>query len=565
MAFVRRGPPDIEALWFVLRCQTDTARYAEVERFRPLLTEAVVRNVLQNAARCATGQVPWSCDEGEQNPSEKNGAGCGQCADAYQQLFDEGWGSVSVSQEIGGQGLPVVLQAALHDVFFSTASALWSTAQTSMIGLALIFRFGSAILKSVAIPRLLSGAWALGLEPGVLCVPASSETHHIQSVPCGDGPFRLRGGGWRLDCVVHGIPGKVIQVFAASERLPDHPQVERAILVVSVPFVSEGGADEFRDEWAHWERDDFDGAITWKLANVEDAGPFLADLKHPTRLLSVMQTVARLRRTQSTLINGYGPNAARPVNGGPEEVAAKTDAFSDCQLEALRAVAYAYAAAIDMANMHPEAEVQRTNRQFLSLISPVVDGWLWALESNATEGLLALADAGAWTAGIHPTASGSTASRLSLVARALLEDHLVPDGGKAFRGWLQGVYDSMRTLDHDSENRLCDISLPLSRASERLQRSVEWSIAHIADCPHEVMARSGGLLALFAAVLGAVEMARLATVADRELKQGVRAGASSILHVTIDNARHYAMSELTQVTDRILVAPPEYLRDRAFG
>lgn len=562
-----------ELLWFALRCQIDAVAYRDVGRARAFVNHDVALNVLRNAARCAADQMLVDREAAEEVRLGKSGrARCLREA-AYQQLFVEGWSGVSVSQEIGGQGLPMVLQCALHEAFFLSVKELWFSIQVSMIGLALIDCFGTEALKSNVIPRLLSGEWMVELEHGLVDGPNAPPSVSFPSASPGGRSSCCHGNERGGHNAVRSVPYKLIQVVVADgHRGCRDNQEEKAIFLLAESPLVPGGCDAavHAEGMSFPLRFDADqpvgecvsgtfsaesGMTACRLTSLREAAPLLTHLGHAMRLLLLLKAATGRSPAEAPVVAQWSPGAA-DGSGGLTESMTVSVAKKAMGIDALRAIAYAYAAAIDIASMHPDAGMRREHAQFLGLLSPLVDGWLLALDVGDDEGLLCLTSMGLGHAHGDAAQWPPFELRLKQVASELLKDRLVADGGKAFRAWLQGVFDDTMVLGSGLGHHLGEIRQALLKAIELLQHAVAWSLANFSDRSLDVWARSGCLLALFAAVLGASQMARLAMVADRELScetctdEAHRSGLQAVMV----SARNFASEDLIQVVARAQLA-----------
>jgi len=546
-----------------MNLQGHTARvhYAEVEKAWCFMEHGVALNALRNAALCASDPVFRSFNAAHNARSVQTGSTAGTPYAAYQHLLDEGWGCVSVSQEIGGQGLPLVLQSALSEIFFSAIPELWFSVQNTMLGLELIDRFAPERLRSELIPRMLSGDLLLVLGHGLVHPHPQSPPQAAQAVPQGEGLYTLYGSERHFTQEDASAMGLIQIVDADVQTDGDlHAPQEKAIFMVISSLATRGARlaacqnlqiDGLGIEPGQRINTRSRGATAWKLANLPEAGPLLGQLRRIGRHLSVMKALAALRTAVACeLVNGsMGTGSGKRI--AEKEDASTRAANRASRLEAVRAIAYAYAASMDIANLHPDEEVRRSSAYFISLSAPVLDEWLLSVQMGLEEDWIRGPDAGDQLATDGSVCGTPTQWRHHQIAYDMIANQFVADGGETFRGWLQSVHEGILRLDRIADRTLAETRLPLRMASELLQNSVAWSIAHFAQRPLEVYTRSKCLLALLAAVMGASEMAKLAMAVHQEqVPAGTRSATIDFAQTLVHRTRHFTLHDLAAAYER---------------
>ena len=153
--------------------------------------------------------------------------------DAYRQYVDAGWPSLSCDPEVGGQGLPVVLNNTLYEMLNSANQAWTMYPGLSHGAYECLHAHGTPAQKALYLPRLVSGEWT-----GTMCL---TESHcgtdlgllTTKAEPQADGSYRLTGSKIFISAGEHDLSANIIHLVLA--RLPDAPPGTKGISLFVVP------------------------------------------------------------------------------------------------------------------------------------------------------------------------------------------------------------------------------------------------------------------------------------------------------------------------------------------
>jgi len=218
------------------------------------------------------------------------------------------------------------------------------------------------------------------------------------------------------------------------------------------------------------------------------------------------------------------------------------------RVEAMRAVAYVTAAAMDVAHRLPEGPGQQSSQAFVDLMIPLVKGW-------STETAIAVASDGVQVHGgmgyIEETGAaqhlrdaritaiyeGTTAIQANdLVGRKIARDQ--GETAKAVIGHMRAVLVSLKD---DAELR--PIAAQLAPAIDALEEAVHWVAANYASDVRAVLASAVPFLNLFGLVAGGWQMARAAWLARQHQVAGE---SDAFWQAKLTTSRFYADHYLTQ-------------------
>jgi hypothetical protein len=223
------------------------------------------------------------------------------------------------------------------------------------------------------------------------------------------------------------------------------------------------------------------------------------------------------------------------------------------QTEAMRALAYTTAAAMDYARKHPDAEARKQHQAFVDLMIPVVKGWstetgieVASLGVQVHGGMGFVEETGAAQylrdARITTIYEGTTGIQaMDLVGRKIQRE-----AGATAKAWLASV----KKLDADlGKSANADIKALRAQLAAGVQ-AVSDAVNYLVETkdPRATFAGAVPFLKLMGIVAGGWQMARAALAAEKNLG----AGDKDFLQAKISTARFYG--------DQVLVQAPA-LRD----
>ena len=202
---------------------------------------------------------------------------------AYHRLYrlfcEGGWGAMSKSPEVGGQGLPFVMSTAANEWFIHNLSFL----VLGFLGQGashLIETYGSEELKTKYLPKMVSGEWN-----GTMCLTepnAGSDLSNIstKAIRQPDGTFRIQGTKSFITGLDQDLTDNIIHPVLA--RIEGDPAGIKGISIFLVPkyILNEDGTLGERNDYSIAkieEKMGFHGAPTGTM-NFGDNGGCYAEL-----------------------------------------------------------------------------------------------------------------------------------------------------------------------------------------------------------------------------------------------------------------------------------------------
>ncbi len=334
--------------------------------------------------------------------------------DAYRQYVDAGWPSLSCDPEVGGQGLPVVLNNSLYEMLNSANQAWTMYPGLSHGAYECLHAHGTPEQKSLYLPKLVSGEWT-----GTMCL---TESHcgtdlgllKTKAEPQPDGSYKLTGSKIFISAGEHDMAANIIHLVLA--RLPDAPPGTKGISLFVVPkFLPDASGNP-------GERNPITcGAIEHKMGihgnatcqmNLDGAtGWIIGEANRGLNAMFVMMNAARLGvgmqslgltevAYQNAIAYARERGQGRSLTGtkAEDKPADPILVHPDVRRMLLTARAYAeggraftsyIALMIDRELNHPDEEVRKQAADEVALLTPIVKAFLtdngWIATSEALQ------------------------------------------------------------------------------------------------------------------------------------------------------------------------------------
>jgi len=213
--------------------------------------------------------------------------------------------------------------------------------------------------------------------------------------------------------------------------------------------------------------------------------------------------------------------------------------------EAMRAVGYVTAAALDNARHATDPALRNEHQAFVDLMIPVVKGWCTETAQEITYlgvqvhgGMGFIEETGAAQyyrdARIITIYEGTT----GIQANDLVGRKTARDGGSTANLVAAQIDKVAAHLASHADPSLNAIGLRLAAATAALQNAIDWMVKTSADKPRTAYAGSVPYLKLWGVVAGGWQMGRAAKVAADKLAKGE--GDAAFMRAKLATARFYA-------------------------
>jgi alkylation response protein AidB-like acyl-CoA dehydrogenase len=221
------------------------------------------------------------------------------------------------------------------------------------------------------------------------------------------------------------------------------------------------------------------------------------------------------------------------------------------QTEALRAVAYVTAAAIDNAHNHPDADARKRHQSFVDFMIPIVKGCSTEVAQEVTSlgvqvhgGMGFVEETGAAQylrdARITTIYEGTT----GIQANDLIGRKTARDGGTVARAVIAEIDAVAAKLAAAGDADLAAIGARLAAASAALVKALTWMVPTYGTDPRVAHAGAVPYMRLWGLVVGGWQMGRAALVAAAQRSEG--RGNAAFNGAKIVTARFYAECLLPQ-------------------
>mgnify|MGYP001203250890 CR=1 FL=1 len=532
---------------FVLNHLVDLKRLAEVEAFK-MVTPELMDQVLEEAAKFAEDVVaPLNQVGDRQGVSLENGVvrmpeGFAQC---YQQYVNAGWPAVCGDTDYGGQGLPWTLSIALSEIWQAANMSLANAWMLTQGAVEAIQAHGTSEQKATYLPKLISGEWSGTMnltEPNAGSDVGALRTSAVRS-----------NGAWKITgtkiFITHGdqdMTENVVHLVLA--RTPDGPEGTRGISLFVVPkFLVEsdgklGKRNDLRavslehklghmaSPTAVMSYGDNEGAIGYLLGDENQGMSCMFTMMNNARLNVAVQGLAVAERSyqralqwakeriQGSDISGQSKDKV-PIIRHPDVRRMLMEMKS--QIEAIRALCYSVAEALDLAGQHPDDLIREQCRGYLELMIPIAKAWStdqgFEIASTGVQvhgGMGYIEETGAAQylrdARITMIYEGTNGIQaLDLVRRKL------PRENAAVKKLFLEMHETTQELQESTDLSLKATGEQLKSAILALQNATEWMLEVVSSEPAEAASGATQYCKMFGFVAGGWLLAKNALQATR--------------------------------------------------
>jgi 3-(methylsulfanyl)propanoyl-CoA dehydrogenase len=493
--------------------------------------------------------------------------------DAYRQFADGGWSALTGDPDHGGQGLPVVVSAAVQEMW-NAANMGFALCPLLSVGAIEALSFtGTAAQKALYLGRLIDGTWTGTMNLTEPQAGSDLAAVRTRAVPDGDA-YRLFGQKIFITYGEHDFTDNIIHLVLA--RLPDAPEGVKGISLFLVPklLVNPDGSLGARNDvrcvslehklgihaspTAVMAYGDDGGAIGYLLGEANRGLEYMFIMMNQERFGVGLQGIAISERAYQRALDyarGRVQGTETGVRGsGRVPILRHPDVrrmllSMKAETEAMRALAYVVAAAMDVGRLHPDATERGAAQAMADLLIPVVKGW-------CTETALAVTSTGIQVHGgmgfIEETGAAQHARDARILtiyecttgiqANDLVGRKIARDGGAAARAAIAEMRHVVAVLDGAE---VAPLRMALADAVALLERAVAWVVDTSASDPRAVAAGAVSFLKLFGVVAGGWQMGRAAHVAQTRLADGDNSNPG-FYRAKLATARFYADHVLPQ-------------------
>jgi len=539
-------------------------------------TPELISSVLEEAGRIAASvMAPLNHSGDQQGARLENGQvrTADGWRDAYRTLVDGNWMGLPFPEAYGGMGLPWLVNAAVSEIWASANTAFSLAGMLTQGAAHAINSCGSEAQKRLYLPKLVPGEWSGTMVLTEAAAGSDLAAIRTKAVKNGD-HYLITGQKIFITYGDHDLAPNIIHMVLA--RAADAPPGIKGLSLFIVPkFLVEpdgslGARNDLRvvslehklgihaSPTAVLAFGDQDGAIGYLVGEEGRGLEFMFVMMNNARLNVGLQGVAIAERAYQQALGfarerfqgkPVGSEAKAPIIDHPD---VRRLLFTmKARTEAMRALAYVEAAALDFAEYDTTPDKRRQGALTADFLNPIVKGW-------CTETGVVVASAGVQVHGgmgfieetgaaqyyrdvrITPIYEGTTA----IQANDLVNRKILRDQGAVARQVLAEVGRNAATLRQAADGTLAAIGAAMAEAESAASQSVAWLLTAGAQDPRLPAAAAVPLLMLLGTVLGGHQMARAAAIAQQRLSDG--AGDRDFLTAKLATAHHYALHVLPE-------------------
>ena len=488
--------------------------------------------------------------------------------EAYKQFCEGGWNALPFEAEWGGQGLPRLVSTPVQEMWKSSNMSFSLCPLLTQGAIEALLLRGAPELQRRYLPKMVEGHWTGTMN---LTEPqAGSDLSLVRTRAERQGDhFLISGQKIFITYGEHDMSENIVHLVLA--RTPEAPEGVKGISLFVVPkFMPNADGTLGKRNGAKCASIEhklgihasptavmvYDKAVGYVVGEENRGLEYMFIMMNAARFAVGLEGVAIAERAFQRalafakervqgrdLVQGaQGTNAAVPIIRHPD--VRRMLMLMKSQTEAMRALAYTTAAAMDYAHKHPDAEARKQHQAFVDLMIPVVKGW-------STETGIEVASLGVQ---VHGAAQYLRDARITTIyegttgiqAMDLVGRKIAREAGATAKAWLASLKALDAELGRSGNADIKALRAQLAQGAQAVADGVNY-IVETKD-PRAIFAGAVPFLKLMGIVAGGWQMARAALAAEKKLASGDR----PFLEAKISTARFYG--------DQVLVQAPA-LRD----
>jgi alkylation response protein AidB-like acyl-CoA dehydrogenase len=500
--------------------------------------------------------------------------------EAYARYVEGGWSGLAGDPEHGGQGLPLALATPVVEMWNSACMSFALCPLLTVGAVELLQAHGSDEQKRLYLGKLVSGEWTGTMNLTEPQAGSDLGALRTRAVPAHDASwgdhYRISGQKIFITYGDHDLASNIVHMVLA--RTPGAPAGSRGISLFLVPkFLPDGeGAPGLRNDIRTLSLEHklgihasptcvlaYEEAIGWRIGGENRGLEIMFTMMNNARLnigaqgLGIAERAyqqasefARIR-VQGRPLGFAGEAGTPPIIQHPD--VRRMLLWMRAATEAMRALAYYTAGAIDRGRHDPEATRSVAAQRRADLLIPVVKAWCSdlgvAVASTGIQvhgGMGYVEETGAAQylrdARIAPIYEGTNGIQANdLVGRKLSRDH-----GEAAGALIVEMRETVVALKQAGSANLT----PIAEALHEGLNALETATSHLIEAdPARAAAGSVPYLTLLGTVCGGWLMARAALAAER--RRAANGENTDFLAAKLTTARFYA--------EHFLALAPGYL------
>jgi len=493
---------------------------------------------------------------------------------AYKQFVEGGWNALQFPPEFGGQGLPKLVATPVMEMWKAANMSFSLCPLLTGGAIEALLLSGTDKLKQTFLPKMVEGSWTGTMN---LTEPqAGSDLALVKSKAVREGEhYRITGQKIFITYGEHDLAENIVHLVLA--RTPDAPEGVKGISLFVVPkfLVNADGSLGKRNDvqcvsiehklgihaspTAVLIYGEHEGAIGYLVGEENKGLAYMFIMMNAARFAVGLEGTAISERAyQLALAYAKERVQSRDLAGGAKAVpiirhpdVRRMLMSMKAQTEAMRALAYVTAAAMDIAHSDPDKALRAKHQAFADMMIPVVKGW-------STETCIEVASIGIQVHGGMGYVEETGAAQLlrdarittiyegttAIQANDLVGRKMAREGGATAKEVIKAMRVVEGELAQAQGEDMAAIRARLAAGITAVEECVSWIVATYSEDIKAVHAGSVPFLKLMGVVCGGWQMARAALVSQKKLAS--KDGDAGFYQAKIATARFYADHILAQ-------------------
>ncbi|MEE8603625.1 acyl-CoA dehydrogenase [Euzebya tangerina] len=466
---------------------------------------------------------------------------------AYDSYVQSGWGALQFPEEFGGGNFPTAVATAAKEMI-TAANMAWSLNPLLTTGAVVdLLEHGDDYLQQTFLPKMVTGEWSGTMNLSEPQAGSDVGALTTKAVPNDDGTYAVTGTKIWITWGEHDLTENICHLVLA--RLPDAPVGTKGISLFLVPkfLVNDDGSLGDRNAVQVVGVEDklginasptcvmeYDNAVGYMVGGPNQGMRQMFTMMNDARLGVGVQGLAISDRAYQMAVDyaierrqGLAPGD-EDTEKGQSRIVAHPDVrrmllTMRSQIEAMRALTYRNAAALDHAHHSPDEAKAEYERKMADLLTPLSKAWSTDLGVELTSiaiqvfgGMGYVEETGVARhfrdARIAPIYEGTN----GIQAMDLLGRKLPMDGGAYVKGFMAEMREVAESLDDEAYGAM---GSQLVKALDTVEEATTWLMANRTD----FSASFGGatpFLRMFATTVAGYLLAVGAKAAQAKIEAG---------------------------------------------
>ena len=465
--------------------------------------------------------------------------------DAYSKWVEGGWAGLTAPQTSGGMGLPHLLDSACLEMWSSANMAFMLCPMLSAGAILALDRHGSAELKRICLPKIISGEWSAtmnltepqaGSDLGALRTRADRQD---------DGSYRLFGQKIYITYGDHDMAENILHLVLA--RLPDAPAGTRGISLFLAPkfLIDEDGkpgkANDVRCHSLEHKMGihasptctmiygDREGAVAYLIGEENRGLACMFTMMNNARLGVGLQGVALAEAATQKAIEFANERKQGRAKGFPGEGMSPIVQHPDVRrmlmtmkssTMAARVICYMTAEAIDRSHRGADDEVRKQAGERASLLTPVAKAFATDIGNEVTSlgvqvhgGMGFIEETGAAQFMRDARIAAIYEGTNGIQAIDLVQRKLPLAGGETVAREIADMRAAIAQASQVNDASFGHMSVRLADCVDALETATRYMRETIDRAPDDALAGAVPYLRLFGLARGGTALARMALAA----------------------------------------------------